>query len=227
MTAQWCALVLAAGRGPDDVMAKAYRVRNKATIPIGGIPMLTRVATALRQSGVVKSLSIAIEDAELVNGIVAEPVTILPPAHSAPASVIAALSSGKLAYPVLVTTGDHALLTPDMVRHFCRESLAMDADITVGLATAETIMTAYPDSVRTFSGSAPTKSRAAISSRSRVRAPCACSTAGNTWNRCARSRGAWWPPSGSGRCCASQRDSSISSRPFRRSRAGWTCWPGR
>lgn len=150
MTAQWCALVLAAGRGPDDVMAKAYGVRNKTTIPIGGIPMLTRVASALRQSGVVKSLSIAIEDAELANGIVAGPVTVLPPAHSAPASVIAALSSGKLDYPVLVTTGDHALLTPDMVRHFCRESLAMDADITVGLATAETIMTAYPDSIRTF-----------------------------------------------------------------------------
>jgi hypothetical protein len=51
---------------------------------------------------------------------------------------------------LLITTGDHALLTPDMVQHFCREADASGADFCAGLATAETIRSAYPQSVRTY-----------------------------------------------------------------------------
>src|SRR4029077_14791730 len=49
--AMWQAIILAAGRGPDDPMAKAYGVANKTVIPVAGVPMLARVAGALRQSG--------------------------------------------------------------------------------------------------------------------------------------------------------------------------------
>lgn len=150
MAGDWQAIILAAGRGPDDPMARAYGVANKCTIPIGGVPMLRRVAEALKASDCVASITVAIENPALATALLDSSVATLPAANSAPASVLAAIASGRLNYPVLVTTGDHALLTPDMVRHFCAESARSGADVTVGIATAETILAAYPESVRTF-----------------------------------------------------------------------------
>jgi GTP:adenosylcobinamide-phosphate guanylyltransferase len=141
MAKPWNALILAAGRGPEDPMAKAYGVANKCTISIGGKPMLLRVAEALETSGVIGPIAVSIEDSGIVSTLLGK---------RAPASVMAALASGQVTYPVLVTTGDHALLTPDMVRYFCAESASIDADFTAGLAKAETILAAYPDSIRTY-----------------------------------------------------------------------------
>jgi GTP:adenosylcobinamide-phosphate guanylyltransferase len=150
MTEHWNALILAASRGPEDPMAKAYGVANKCTITIAGRPMLWRVAEALRSSGVIGQIAVSIEDPKIVNRLLGDRAVVLTAAGSAPASVMAAIAAGQLAYPMLVTTGDHALLTPEMVRHFCVESMAVDADFTAGLASAEIILAAYPESVRTF-----------------------------------------------------------------------------
>ena len=150
MAGGWNAIILAAGRGPDDPMAKAYGVANKCTIAVGGVPMLKRVADALEASGEIASLTVAIESPAIVAELLGDRATAMPAAHSAPSSVLAAMKSGMLSYPVLITTGDHALLTAAMVRHFCMASMASDADFTAGLATAGTILSAYPESQRTF-----------------------------------------------------------------------------
>jgi len=147
---KWQALVLAAGRGPGDPMASAYGVANKCAIPIGGVAMLRRVHDALTASGLFNRIAVSIEDAAIADAVLGKSARILAPAASAPASVIAALASGAVRYPVLVTTGDHALLTPPMLAHFCAESEKSGADFTVGLARAETILAAYPQSIRTF-----------------------------------------------------------------------------
>lgn len=150
MALNWHAIILAAGRGPNDPMAKAYGAANKCTLTIGGVPMLERVTAALEAAGTVASIAVSIERPGIASDMLGTRVTAIPSANSAPASVLAAVHSGHLAYPVLITTGDHALLTPDMVRYFCAASENSGADFTAGLATAETILAAYPDSVRTF-----------------------------------------------------------------------------
>jgi len=149
MGVPWQALVLATGRGPDDPMAKAFGVANKCLIPVGGEPMLARVLTALRQSEAVAGIAVVIERLDLAKGMPGDP-KVIAPAGSAPGSVLAAIESGSVTYPFLVTTGDHALLTPEMVRHFSEAARRSPADLLVGLATAETILAAYPTSVRTF-----------------------------------------------------------------------------
>jgi len=146
----WQALVLAAGRGPGDPMASAYRVANKCVIPVAGVPMLRRVHDALTASGLFGRIAVSIEDAAIAHAVLGGSALVLAPANSAPASVLKALASGALQYPLLVTTGDHALLTPPMLAHFCAESEKSGADFTVGLARAETILAAYPQSIRTF-----------------------------------------------------------------------------
>jgi CTP:molybdopterin cytidylyltransferase MocA len=53
-------------------------------------------------------------------------------------------------YPILITTGDHPLLTAEMLKHFMTEAEASNADVLAGLATGTTIRTAYPETRRTY-----------------------------------------------------------------------------
>lgn len=147
---RWQALVLAAGRGPGDVMTSAYGVTNKCLIPVGGVPMLRRVHDALVASGLFNRIAVSIEDEAIAHAVLGPSARVLASSASAPASVLAAVASGALDYPILITTGDHALLTPRMLAHFCSESETSGADFTAGLACAETILAAHPESVRTY-----------------------------------------------------------------------------
>ncbi len=146
----WCAVVLAASRGKDDPMAKAFGVLHKCRIPVAGTPMIVRVVDALRQSGCISSVAVSTESEEVFRDIIANSDVVHSPSQaSAPASALYAISEG-CTYPVLITTGDHALLTSEMVRHVCDTASRLDADFSVGLATAETILGAYPETRRTF-----------------------------------------------------------------------------
>jgi hypothetical protein len=51
--------------------------------------------------------------------------------------------------PVLVTTADHALLTPQIVDYFCSEARRMPADVAVGLTAYDGVMAAFPETRRT------------------------------------------------------------------------------
>jgi GTP:adenosylcobinamide-phosphate guanylyltransferase len=146
------AIILAAGRGPEDPMEKAYGTTHKCTLPVGGVPMLKRVVDTLRASPVISAISISIEDAAIVKTAVGEntgDLTIIRSENSAPLSAIATIGKNPT-YPFLITTADHALLTPAMVDYFCTQATANGADFSAGLATAEVILAAYPQSIRTF-----------------------------------------------------------------------------
>jgi hypothetical protein len=142
----WHAVILAASRGAEDPMAKAYGALHKCMIDVGGKPMLVRVVEALRASGVINGITISTETADVYRAAVSD-VTHSPSQHSAPSSALAAIRQ-QGTFPVLITTGDHALLTPEMVRFVCQPR--SDADIGVGLARAETIRSAYPETRRTY-----------------------------------------------------------------------------
>ncbi len=142
----WHAVILAASRGAEDPMAKAYGALHKCMIDIGGKPMLVRVVEALRESGVVQSIAISTESSDIYRDAV-DGVAHSQSQSSAPSSALAAIQQNG-SYPVLITTGDHALLTPEMVNFVCQPR--SDADIGIGLARAETIQSAYPETNRTY-----------------------------------------------------------------------------
>jgi GTP:adenosylcobinamide-phosphate guanylyltransferase len=148
----WTAIILAASRGPDDPMAKAYGVPHKCAIPIAGKPMLARVVDALSQSGCISRIEISIESADVIARVLgpkSPAVGWILSDQSAPLSAIAAVLAWPQ-YPILITTGDHPLLTPEMVQVTCQQSIKLNADITVGLATADTIAATYPQTQRTY-----------------------------------------------------------------------------
>ena len=150
---KWRAIVLAAGRGPSDPMAAAYGVSHKCLVEIGGVPMLRRVVDTLANHASIGEISVAIDDREVgaraLGDLVAK-VVFVPTAESAARTVYALLTASKGDYPILLTTADHPLLTAQMIDSFIDGSTALPADLTVGLARAETILAAYPDASRTF-----------------------------------------------------------------------------
>jgi CTP:molybdopterin cytidylyltransferase MocA len=144
------ALILAGSRGPNDPVAALGGVPHKALTPIAGRPMLAFVLDAVRGVPEIERLFVCI-DAEtdlrpVTNGTV---FTRIPPASSPAASVVAALDAIDGDRPLLITTADHPLLTPVMIRHFL-DHAPQDADLSVGLAEAEIIQAAFPEGKRTF-----------------------------------------------------------------------------
>ncbi|GHA81593.1 hypothetical protein GCM10009069_00790 [Algimonas arctica] len=136
------AIILAGQRPGPDALCDHAGVAFKADIPIGGIAMVERVATALRNAGI---------DAPFALSGYPEPKTgfVIVEGGCGPAdSALMAASDG--AFPVLLTTCDHALLTSDMVENFVAQSRASGADFTAGLATEAVIQAAYPTTKRTY-----------------------------------------------------------------------------
>jgi CTP:molybdopterin cytidylyltransferase MocA len=150
------ALILAGSRGPDDPMAKAAGVSHKALLPVAGVPMLLRVVEALRETGGIERIYVCIEDARVIFQVPAlealhraRVLEAVPAAESPAASVAAALRRIDLTEPLLVTTGDHPLLTPAILQRFL-ESAPKDCDLAVALAPADVVAAAYPGAIRTF-----------------------------------------------------------------------------
>ena len=144
------AVILAGSRaGAADPMALAAGISHKALLPVAGVPMLARVADALRASPAVGRIAVMIEaPGRTLAGFEAPAGLLLRETAPSPSrSVAAALA--EFGPPLLVTTADHALLTPAMVAHFLA-ALPSGADAAAGLARAETVLAAWPETRRTW-----------------------------------------------------------------------------
>lgn len=151
----WNALVLAAGRGPEDPMARACGVSHKCLLPVGGTPMLRRVVETLRAHPRIGGISVVMEREEVAarafGGRLPEGVRVLPAAESAAASVLRAVEEGGVRPPLLVTTADHALLDAAMLDAFFRGvEEERDADLAVALVRREDVLAKWPEARRTW-----------------------------------------------------------------------------
>jgi GTP:adenosylcobinamide-phosphate guanylyltransferase len=151
------ALVLAGSRGPDDPVARAGGVAHKCLVPVAGVPMAMRVIEALAACPSVDRIALALEDPALLDGlpalrplIAAGRCALLATGATPSLSVQRALDELPDPLPLLVTTGDHPLLTPEIVEHFCAAARATGADLAAGLTPASAIRKAYPDAQRTY-----------------------------------------------------------------------------
>lgn len=143
------ALVLAGTRPGGDPLAAAAGVSHKALIDICGTPMLERVVRAVAASAGVGRILVSIERPELVAALpsCSVPVAAQQAASGPSASVEAALHAEGT--PLLVTTGDHALLEPSWIDEFV-SAAPDDADAVIALALRQTVQTAAPETQRTY-----------------------------------------------------------------------------
>lgn len=157
MPSQFTAIVLAADRCDPDPVAQAAGVSCKAMAPVDGTPMVARVIGALRASEAIDTIILCGPPREIVKNdkrlhelIDSEKLKWQPNRESPSTSAVAALKTLAADSPVLLTTADHALLTPAMVDHFCVQARRLaTADVLVALASYKAIMQAFPGMRRT------------------------------------------------------------------------------
>jgi hypothetical protein len=118
--------------------------------------MLLRVLDALEASNHVDTCILCGPPAAVVDReplvrqrLASRGMTWLPPRATPSTSALAALNSISVGLPVLLTTADHALLTSEMVDHFCREALTSGGDVVAALASHALVMASYPGMRRT------------------------------------------------------------------------------
>ncbi|MEK9906079.1 MAG: nucleotidyltransferase family protein [Rhodospirillales bacterium] len=146
MSKDWTALVLAASRAGDP-LAIAENVSNKTLVDVHGRSVLQRVIDALNEAPNVGRVVVAIEDVSLIHGLDPKP-EVIKASNRVVETVRAALE--QLGSPLLIVTGDHALLTSEMVERFLSESLKVGAGVSVAMASESVIRPAYPDVKRTY-----------------------------------------------------------------------------
>ena len=136
-------LILAGQRaGVIDPLCEMAGIERKALLPVNGTPQLDRVASALEGAGLPRPFHLS-GLGQHRDGFATAPEGD-GPADSA------WLALQTLDTPVLLTTADHPLLTPEMVRSFLDGAVASGADFCVGLASRETIQASHPDTNRTY-----------------------------------------------------------------------------
>ena len=154
---RFTAVVLAGDRRPDDPVARVAGVPSKALARVGDRSMARRVLDTLAATRAVGPRILcgppreALEaDAGLRALVEAGEVQWVAPLATPSVSAAAVLERVPAATPVLLTTADHALLAPAVVDHFCTAASASGADVAVGLARAEEVTAAFPQSRRTI-----------------------------------------------------------------------------
>ena len=138
-------LVLAGQRsGVVDPLCEAASVSHKADLPILGRKMLDYVLSALEAADMAVPYHVSGYDAQNDERL------IQASNGAGPADSTALALANNINLPCLVTTCDHALLTPDMVTVFLEAAQASGADFCVGLASETTIAAQYPQTQRTY-----------------------------------------------------------------------------
>jgi len=140
-------------------VAKAKGLPHKALVPVDGVPMLERVIGSLFAASGIDHVILCTDAAlakhglgpALTKDIEGGRVTLAAPQASPSESVahiLEAMPAGE-AFPLLITTADHPLLTVPMIEHLC-QAAPDDADFVIGLAEADVIRSRYPEAIRTF-----------------------------------------------------------------------------
>lgn len=144
------AVVLAGSRPGGDPFAEGHGVDLKALIPVGGKPMVRRPIEALLASGRAGRIRVLAQQPErLRDAIPDDPrISIEPSGKTIAATLEAFCFDPATQWPILVTTADHALLTPDMIADFLAHSEG--ADIALGVVSREALLRRLPQTQRTW-----------------------------------------------------------------------------
>jgi GTP:adenosylcobinamide-phosphate guanylyltransferase len=151
------ALVLA-GQRDGDPLAEHSPQGHKCLLPVAGRPMIERVVAALLAARTVEAIAVSIDRPKVLEAVpgfgellARGRITLLESKASPALSVLHALKGGaEQPLPLLVTTADHALLSPGIVQGFCRAADARSADVAAGLVSRRTIEAQVPVTKRTY-----------------------------------------------------------------------------
>jgi len=142
---------MAGSRATGDPLAVATGAAHKALAPVGGVKMLDRVLRTLHEAQSVKRIVVCGLDAATAGVAVPEAgaLDFVSASDTPAASAAHAIDALGLTAPILITTADHPLLTPETVDEFCTTSAGLDADVTFGLTAGAGVRAMFPGVRRT------------------------------------------------------------------------------
>jgi molybdopterin-guanine dinucleotide biosynthesis protein A len=149
------AVVLAGERPGGSPLSRALGLKASVLVDVAGKSALQRVMESLSGAeqvtggllcGPAKDIYHATPEFKRI--LAGTSFQWLEPESGPSASAIKAIKALDQ-YPLLLTTGDHALLTSELVDTFCRQARAAGGDVVVGLTPYSIVHAAYPRSKRT------------------------------------------------------------------------------
>jgi GTP:adenosylcobinamide-phosphate guanylyltransferase len=152
-------VILAGERPGGSPLSHTFNVSASVMVPVAGIPCLARVMQAIEDSSQAEGGVICGPTAETVASseelqkLLQNPTySWLEQATGPAASALSALE--KLGqFPALLTAGDHALLTAEIVDDFCKQALSHSSDfnydLVIGFVPYALVQAAWPESKRT------------------------------------------------------------------------------
>jgi len=161
LKADFRSVILAGERPGGSPLSLAFNVPASVMVPVAGKPALARVMQAIDESQFVEGGVICGPAAEIVaNSKKIKNLLLLHPDHewldqsTGPAASASSALEKLNHYPVLLTAGDHALLTGKIVDEFCSRVLSCCAgdtkpDLVIGFVPYPLVKAAWPQSRRT------------------------------------------------------------------------------
>ena len=146
----WTAVVLAGSRPGGEPLAREFGKEQKALIPVAGEPMVRRPVRALLQSEKIGHILVLSQSPDAIAAALPddERIGVQQSKGTIAETMLGLLQDDRVAWPLLVTTADHALLDPITVDEFCTQ--AEGADIAIGVVERANLMRRLPQSKRTW-----------------------------------------------------------------------------
>lgn len=148
-------LILAGRRsGAIDPLAAAHGVADKCLVPVAGRPMIAHVLSSAAASGAgqifvsTHHLNLLADLDDAVVKLLGKRLIVVPAAGNLADSVLAV--AGVASFPLLITTADNCLLTPETIAEIGAEAARLDVEAGVALARREDVLAVHPDGQRRF-----------------------------------------------------------------------------
>lgn len=153
---KFASVILAGERADRDDLRDHTGVACKALLDIAGTPMIRRVIGALGAAQSVSSIRLSgpaegcvAADPTLAGMIDEGHLDWRAPGPTPSTSAFGMLNAVPSDQPVLITTADHPLLTPEIVDHFCRDAAQSGCDVVIGLAPYDLVRQTFPELKKT------------------------------------------------------------------------------
>ncbi len=148
-------LILAGRRsGTVDPLAAAHGVADKCLVPVAGRPMIAHVLDSAAASGAgqifvsTHHLNLLADLDDPVVKLLGKRLIVVPAAGNLADSVLAV--AGVASFPLLITTADNCLLTPETIAEIGAEAARLDVEAGVALARREDVLAVHPEGQRRF-----------------------------------------------------------------------------
>ncbi len=144
------AILLAGSRPGRDEFAAQFGTDLKALIAIRGEPMVRRPVRALLDSQSVDRVRILSQSPDRLGSVISSDprISFEPSSGTIAATILGLCDDPATQWPLLVTTADHALLSPATVDEFCGR--AGGNGIAIGVVERATLLRRFPRAERTW-----------------------------------------------------------------------------